>query len=115
MGMENTVSPWIRMPSSNQQKGKNFYELTFKNKGGLVTPIIIEWTYVDGTTEIEKVPAEIWKIDEKEVKKVFMKSKEVAKIVIDPNKTTADTYTDDNVFPRMEEADRFEKFKEGDD
>lgn len=96
-------------------EGKNFYELTFKNKGGLVTPIIIEWTYVDGTTEIEKVPAEIWKINEQEVKKVFMKFKEVAKIVIDPNKMTADTYTDDNVFPRMEEADRFEKFKDGDD
>jgi hypothetical protein len=93
--------------------GKNFYELTFKNKGGLVTPIIIEWTFSDGSKELEKIPAEIWKINEKEVKKVFMKEKEVAKIVIDPNKMTADTFTEDNVFPRVEEADRFEKFKDG--
>ena len=42
-----------------------------------------------------------------------MKEKTVSKIVIDPNKTTADTFTDDNVFPRTETADRFEKFKSG--
>jgi len=95
--------------------GKNFYELTLKNQGGLVTPVIIEWTYVDGTTEREKIPAEIWKIDEKEVTKVFMKDKEVAKIVIDPDQMTADAYTDNNVFPRSEEGDRFEQFKEGQD
>ena len=93
--------------------GKNFYELTLKNKGGLVTPVFIEWTYTDGSTEIQKIPAEIWKINEKEVTKVFMKEKEVAKIVIDPNKLTADAFTDDNVFPRTEQPDRFEKFKGG--
>lgn len=96
-------------------EGKNFYELTFKNQGGLVTPILIEWTYADGTTELEKIPAEIWKINEKEVTKVFIKSKEVSKIVIDPDKMTADAYTDNNVFPRTEEGDRFEQFKEGKD
>lgn len=94
-------------------EGKNFYELTLKNKGGLVTPIFIEWTFTDGTKETQKIPAEIWKINEQEVTKVFMKEKQVAKIVIDPDKLTADTFTDDNVFPRTEEADRFEKFKEG--
>ena len=93
-------------------EGKNFYELTLKNEGGLVTPVFIEWTYTDGTTEIQKVPAEIWKINEREVTKVFIKEKEVAKIVIDPNKLTADTDPEDNTFPRTEEPDRFEKFKE---
>lgn len=95
--------------------GKNFYELTLKNKGGLVTPVLIQWTYVDGSVELEKIPAEIWKINEKEVTKVFMKDKEVAKIVIDPDKMTADAYTDNNVYPRSEDGDRFEQFKEGKD
>ncbi|WP_424962764.1 M1 family metallopeptidase [Ekhidna sp.] len=94
-------------------EGKNFYELTLKNQGGLVTPVIIQWTYTDGTTELEKIPAEIWRINEKEVTKVFMKDKEVAKIVIDPNEMTADAYTDNNVFPRSNEGDRFEQFKQG--
>jgi len=35
----------------NKLKGKNLYELTLKNKGGLVTPIIIEWTFADGSKE----------------------------------------------------------------
>lgn len=96
-------------------EGKNFYELTLKNQGGLVTPILIQWTYVDGTTELEKIPAEIWRINEKEVKKVFMKDKEVAKIVIDPDQMTADAYTENNVYPRTNEGDRFEQFKEGKD
>ena len=42
-------------------KGKNLYELTFRNTGGLLSPIIIEWTFKDGTKEIEKIPAEIWR------------------------------------------------------
>ncbi|MEP0985983.1 M1 family metallopeptidase [Ekhidna sp.] len=96
-------------------EGKNFYELTLKNQGGLVSPIIIQWTYTDGSVELEKIPAEIWKINEKEVKKVFMKNKQVAKIVIDPDKMTADAYTDNNVFPRTNDGDRFEQFKEGKD
>jgi len=94
-------------------EGKHFYELTLKNQGGLVTPVIIEWVYTDGTKERQKIPAEIWKINEKEVKKVFVKDKAVAQIIIDPDKMTADAYTDNNVFPRMEEKDRFEKFKDG--
>ncbi len=104
--------------SLNQNKikqraeGKNFYEVTLKNKGGLVTPVLIEWTYADGTTEMEQIPAEIWRINEKEVTKVFIKDKEVVKIVIDPEKMTADVFTENNVFPRIEEKDRFEKFKE---
>ncbi len=99
----------IKMSAS----GKNFYELTLTNKGGLITPIVIEWMYRDGTSEIEKIPAEIWKIDEKKVTKVFIKDKEVSKITIDPNKQTADTYTEDNIFPRLaNKADRFEKFEE---
>ncbi|MEQ9402202.1 MAG: M1 family metallopeptidase [Cyclobacteriaceae bacterium] len=115
---ESTQTGEYRQSRNNEKikktaDGKNFYELTLKNKGGLVTPVIIEWTFTDGTTELQKVPAEIWKMNEKEVTKVFMKEKQVAKIVIDPNKMTADAFTEDNVFPRTEEADRFEKFKGG--
>lgn len=90
---------------------KNFYEVTFKNNGGLVTPLLVEWTYEDGTTEIEQIPAEIWKINEKEISKIFVKDKKVTNIVLDPNKQTADTNTEDNVFPREAGSSRFDKFK----
>ena len=54
---------------------QNFYEVTFTNDGGLVSPIIIEFTYKDGTKEIEKLPAEIWRYSERKVTKVFVERK----------------------------------------
>ncbi len=91
---------------------RHFYELTFSNKGGLVMPIIIEWTYKDGTKEKEYIPAEIWRRNENQVKKVFAKEKEVVNIVIDPDKETADVNLEDNVFPRVESKSKFDKFKD---
>jgi len=92
-------------------EGKNLYQLKFKNNGGLVSPIIIEWTYKDGTKEIEKIAAEIWRTNEQEVTKVFVKEKEVAGIVIDPNLETADVNTENNAFPKKQEASKFDQLK----
>ena len=92
--------------------GKNIYEVTLKNKGGLVTPVVIEWTYADGSKEIEKLPAEIWRTNELEVKKVFMKEKQVAKVIIDPAKATGDVNTQDNIFPKVTET-KFDQMKKG--
>ncbi len=94
--------------------GMNVYEIKLKNKGGLVTPVIIEWTFKDGSKEIDRIPAEIWRKNEKEVSKVFFKVKEVTNITIDPNLETADVNTDDNYFPKRESSSKFDKFKDGD-
>jgi hypothetical protein len=91
--------------------GKNIYEVTFANKGGLVMPVIIEWTYKDGTKEIERIPAEIWRLNENVATKTFVKDKEVVNIVLDPEKETADVSLHDNVFPRKNEPSQFDKFK----
>ena len=90
---------------------QNFYEVKLANKGGLVMPVIIEWSYADGSTEWEKLPAEIWRKNEKEVTKVFVKAKEVVGIVIDPNKETADVDTGNNQYPNVDQESRFDKFK----
>jgi len=94
-------------------EGKNLYEVTLKNSGGLVTPVIIEWTFKDGSKEIERIPAEVWRLNESEVKKVFVKEKEVVNIVIDPNLETADTNTNDNVFPKKAAVNKFDQIKKG--
>lgn len=91
---------------------RNFYELTFKNNGGLVMPIIIEWTFEDGTTEREFIPAEVWRRNEQQVTKVFAKEKEVVNIVIDPDKETADINLEDNVFPRVKKKSKFDSYRE---
>jgi hypothetical protein len=92
-------------------EGKNIYQITFKNIGGLITPLVIEWTYKDGSKELETIPAEIWRINENEVTKAFMKEKEVVNIVLDPNAELADVEIRNNVFPKKETDSRFDQFK----
>ncbi|TRX62574.1 M1 family metallopeptidase [Fulvivirga sp. M361] len=90
---------------------KNFYQLKFKNEGGLVSPLIIEFTFTDGSKQLEHIPAEIWRYNEKEVTKVFAFEKQVSNIMLDPNEKTADTNPEDNVFPRQMVKSRFDEFK----
>ncbi len=90
---------------------KNLYQITLKNNGGLVTPVIIEWTFKDGSKEIEKIPAEIWRINETEVKKVFMKEKEVTNVVIDPDGATGDVNLNNNSFPKKPVETKFDQLK----
>ena len=99
----------IRQANAN----RNLYEITLTNKGGLVMPVIIEWTYNDGTKEIERLPAEIWRMNETRVTKVFAKHKEVTNITLDPNLETADVKIENNYFPKREIKSKFEKYKDG--
>ena len=92
-------------------ENKNIYEITLTNQGGLVMPVIIEWTFKDGSKETERLPAEIWRTNEKTVTKVFVKEKEVSAVVLDPQKETADINTSDNVFPKTEEITKFDELK----
>ncbi|HWA33547.1 MAG TPA: M1 family metallopeptidase [Cyclobacteriaceae bacterium] len=94
-----------------KMENKNFYEVTFTNKGELIMPVVIEWTYKDGTKEIERIPAEIWRNNEKTVTKVFVKDKEVTNIVLDPKKETSDIEEGDNVFPRVARETKFDQIK----
>lgn len=92
-------------------EGKNIYEVSLVNKGGLVSPVIIEWTYKDGSKEIDRIPAEIWRTNEVEVKKMFLKDKEVINVVIDPNLESADVNVSNNTFPKKAGANKFDQLK----
>jgi len=93
--------------------GKNYYEVTFENVGGLVMPIIVEFEYMDGTKKVEYVPAEIWRMGDSEVTKVFISDKEVKQITLDPFLETADIDTANNYFPPKQQLNRFELYKRG--
>ncbi len=90
---------------------KYMYELTFSNKGGLVMPIIIEWTYKDGSKEVNRIPVYIWRKNENKVTKYFLKNKEVASIKLDPMRETADINEKNNTWPSFETPSRFQLFK----
>jgi Peptidase family M1 domain len=90
--------------------GKMLYEVTFENLGGLVSPLIIKWTFADGSTEMESIPAEIWRLSENITTKVFAKDKQVVQLELDPEEKTGDAYRFNNSFPRKLESSRFEKY-----
>lgn len=96
----------------NKYKDQHWYEITFSNKGGLVMPIIIEWTYKDGTKEIERIPAQVWRKNEKKVIKSFMKDKEVASVKLDPYKETADIDVANNSYGDIKQPSKFKVFKQ---
>jgi hypothetical protein len=92
---------------------KNMYELTFSNKGGLVMPIIIEWTFKDGSKEIDRIPVQVWRKNENKVVKTFLKNKEVVSVKLDPMRETADINTDNNTWPAIATPSKFQLFKNG--
>ncbi|MEM1122147.1 MAG: M1 family metallopeptidase [Bacteroidota bacterium] len=91
--------------------GLNYYEVEFKNVGGMPMPIIVQFEFLDGTTEVQKIPAEIWRMDQESVTKVFVMEKEVKEITLDPFLETADTDTSNNYYPPRQEKSKFELFK----
>lgn len=89
----------------------NYYELEFELVGGLVMPVILEFEFVDGTTQYVNIPAEIWKMGDQKVTKIFSFDKEVVRVVLDPLLETADTDRNNNYWPPRMEPTRFEVFK----
>ncbi|NUQ16455.1 MAG: M1 family metallopeptidase [Flavobacteriales bacterium] len=93
------------------QENLHLYELAFKNIGGLVMPVILEWEFADGSREVDRIPAELWKTSD-EVTKVFVKRKEVKSVTLDPFLETADCDLNNNSWPPRMVPTRFDVFKE---
>ena len=93
-------------------QGYNFYQIDFENKGGLVMPLILRFTFTDNTDEVVRIPAEIWKRNDEQVSKVFFFKKEVDKVELDPFLETADCELEDNFWPRKKVPTRFDIFEE---
>jgi hypothetical protein len=108
-----TGNPPLDDATKEKLQNKHFYELKFSNKGGLIMPVIIEWTYADGTKEVEKIPAQVWRKNEKGLTKVFIKDKQVTGIKLDPMRETADIDESNNKWPNnITEPSKFTVFKQ---
>ena len=90
----------------------NFYQIDFKNVGGLVMPIILEFEFTDGSKEVVRIPAEIWKVNNYEVSKVFKFNKQVKNITLDPFLETADIDVNNNYWPPKIQPSRIELMKQ---
>lgn len=92
------IDNYEKVPKKDQKKLKDIiaYQIDFKNIGGLVMPIILEFKFKDGTKLHDKIPAQIWRKNEKEVSKTYYFDKELLSIELDPMKETADIDTSNN-------------------
>lgn len=88
-----------------------YYEIIFEKPGGLVMPIIIDIEYDDGTIERKKYPAQVWRKNDSEVRKVLTSNKKILSVSLDPDKETADIDTSNNYWPEKEIESEFDKFK----
>ena len=118
MVMEDPFSPTnfeMRVPPSMEDKVNekmNFYQVNLKNVGGLVMPVILEFTFDDGSKEVMRIPVEVWRKNDGEISKVFPFEKGVSQVRLDPYQETADIDEENNVWPRKEVQSRWKKFKE---
>ena len=105
-----------KLDMTNKEKaiydaGLNYYEIKFSNIGGLVMPVLLEFTYDDGSKSDFSIPAEIWRMNRNEVTKVFATKKNVTAFTVDPRLETADIDIINNHWPRKMIPSKFELFK----
>jgi hypothetical protein len=89
--------------------------MSLTNVGGLVTPLILEMEFEDGTTKTERIPAEIWRRDNAHVTKVFPSKTKLTRVTLDPNRETADVDITNNFWPARAVPTRFQLFKDSQD
>lgn len=97
---------------SKVKEPKYFYEVTYDKPGGIPMPLIVEYTYADGTKENITYPPEIWRKNDKEVSVVLSSEKELTGVIVDPKAETADIDPTNNGWPRKEGKSDFDKMKE---
>lgn len=103
-------------PLSKEEGGKyaqvHLYEINFSNKGGLVMPIIVQFNFEDGTSQVEKIPAQVWRKNENKVSKLFATAQKAVSIRLDPMRETADIDEANNVWGDLSaEPSKFNLFK----
>ena len=89
-----------------------YYQITVENVGGLIMPLIFQFTLKDGSKKEFRIPAEIWKMSEPTVTKVFVLPQPAIEIALDPFLETADVELNNNHWPAKMVPNRFDLFKE---
>ena len=78
----------------------NVYRFTFSNRGGLVMPVILKLNWSDGSDEIVRIPAEVWRRNSRTVTWQHVSSKTLVSAEVDPLWETADANRANNGFPQ---------------
>jgi hypothetical protein len=95
----------------NRKEPKKFYEVVFEKPGGIPMPLIVEYSYSDGTSERITYPAQVWRKNDSTISKYIATDKEIIGVLVDPDNATADINKDNNTWPKTLAENDFEKFK----
>ena len=88
-----------------------YYRVSFKNVGGLIMPIILMVTFEDDSTREIRIPAEAWRVDSTQCETLIVADKPLKSLELDPFRETADIDRNNNYFPPVIEATKFQLFK----
>jgi hypothetical protein len=94
------------------EQSMHYYQISLKNVGGLVMPVVLKVTYEDGKDKIIRLPVDIWAKDNKDASTTIVSTQPVTSIELDPHRETADTNRDNNHFPARFEPTRFQLYKQ---
>lgn len=78
----------------------NFYHFSFRNIGGLVMPVPLKLEFEDGTSEVIRIPAELWRRNAKAVTWQYVTPKTLKSAEVDPMWEIADADRSNNHYPR---------------
>ncbi len=87
------------------------YFVDFENVGGLVSPLPLRFTFEDGSTKDIMIPAEIWRLNNEKVSKLFVETKKVVSIELDARHQIADAVPQNNAFPRKNVPSQLDLYK----
>ncbi len=87
------------------------YQIDFTNKGGLVMPIILEFTFEDGSKLNDKINVQIWRHNEKKASKTYYFEKKLKSVQLDPMRETADIDTSNNLWTATSSSEPSTKFQ----
>ncbi|SFH57292.1 hypothetical protein [Planctomicrobium piriforme] len=76
------------------------YEVRVHNHGELPMPLILKLEFEDGTSELRRLPVEIWRQAGHDVAALLVVPKLVTAVTVDPYNETADVNYGNNRFPR---------------
>ncbi len=89
------------------------YQIDLSNKGGMVMPIILEFTFEDGSQLKDKKAAQIWRKNEQKVSLTYFFDKKLKSVQLDPLLETADVDTSNNYWGEIAAPNsKFDVFKQ---
>lgn len=87
------------------------YFMDFENVGGLISPLPLKFRFDDGSTKEIMIPAEIWRVNNEKVTKLFVETKKIVLVELDAKHQTADAVRVNNAFPRQNVPGRMDLFR----